>query len=130
MPKTVRASRVKKTAEPTNLTAIDPTAKPIGVDEAGPTTLATFLNLGEPDMRLIDLKIGLVQAVRQIRLDSGLTQAEVAKRVGISRTRIAEMESINHEPTLDSLIPVFFAAGGTTDQLCAIVKRTDEAMSR
>lgn len=44
-------------------------------------------------------------------------------------TRIADNESINHVATLDNLIPAFFAAGGISEQLCEIVRRTDDAMS-
>ncbi len=130
MPKAVRAGRVKQAEKPISRPIPDPTARPIEATGTGPTTIASFLNLDEPEMRVIELRIGLIRAVRQIRQDAGLTQAEVAKRLGVSRTRVAEFESVNHESTFDSLIPAFFAVGGTSDQLCAIIKDTDLAMSR
>jgi len=130
MPKTVRASRVKKVESPTP-EGTDPTAKPIvgqGGEGFHPTTLAEMLSLSEADMRIIDLRIGLVQAVRQLRRDAGLTQ--VAKRLEVSRTPIAEIESPSREATLDSLLPLFFAVGRSTAQLCEIVRGTDEVMIR
>ncbi len=132
MPKTVRASRVKKVESPTP-EGTDPTAKPIvgqGGEGFHPTTLAEMLSLSEADMRIIDLRIGLVQAVRQLRRDAGLTQAQVAKRLEVSRTQIAEIESPSREATLDSLLPLFFAVGRSTAQLCEIVRGTDEVMIR
>ena len=124
MPKPIRASRRKQT---------DPTAMAIvgkGGEGFHPTTLAEMLSLSEVDMRIIDLRIGLVQAVRQLRQEAGLTSAQLAKRLEVSKARIAEIESPSHEPTLDSLLLLFFAVGESTALLCEIVRRTDESMSR
>ncbi len=109
----------------------DPTAQPIAGKGAGwhETILAEMLSLDEVTMRIIDLRLGLIYAVREIRKDSGMTQAALAKRLGVSRPRIVELESVEREPTLDSLMAAFFAVGGTTERLCQIVKRTDESMS-
>lgn len=106
-----------------------PAARPI-VAEGGPTTLAKFLDLPEAEMRAIDLRIGLAKACRRIRTEAKVTQAEAARRLGVSQPRVAEAENLNREPTLDALIPLFFAVGGTSDQLCELVKATDRSMSR
>lgn len=132
MPKTVRASRVKPAPATAPEPAVDPTAKPIIGKGSGwhETTLAEMLSLDEVDMRLIDLRLGLIYAVREIRKESGMTQAQLAKRLEVSRPRIVELESVEREPTFDSLLAAFFAVGGTTDRLCQIVRRTDKAMNR
>ena len=134
MPTQIQRSRVKPATDAT-AEKPDPTAKPlkgrVGPDgKPAPVPLAEMLSLTEVDMRVIELRVGLVRAVRQIRKDAGLTQAEVAKRLEVSRTRIAEMESNGHIPTFDSLIPAFFAVGGTVDQFCAIMRQTDGCMER
>lgn len=112
-------------------TPIDPTAKPIVGKGAGwhPTTLGVMLSLPEWDMRIIDHRLGLIRAIRQIRNDAGLTQTELARRLGVSQPRVAALESVEREPTLDALLPAFFAVGGTSAQLCEIVRRTDDSMN-
>lgn len=91
--------------------------------------LAAWLGLDEVAMRTLDLKVGLALAIRRNRKTAGLTQAALAKRLGTARTRIAELEGSNPDVTLDSLVPAFFASGGTAEQLCAIVRQTDRSMS-
>ncbi len=81
-------------------------------------------------MRIIDLRLGLIRAIRQIRREAGLTRKQLAKHLGVSQPRIAELESVEKEPTLDSLLPAYFAVGGTSSQLCEIIRRTDESMNR
>ena len=131
MPKAVRRATRLKAESNTDPTPKDPNAKPIEGRGAGwhPTTLGALLNLPDWDMRIIDLRLGLIRAIRRIRKDAGLTQVELAKRLGVSQPRVAALESVEREPTLDALLPAFFAVGGTSAQLCEIVRRTDESMS-
>ena len=88
MPTTVRASRAQPktrgTAEPAQ-----PNSKPlkgrIGLDgKPTPVPSPEMLSLSETDSRVIDPRIGLVRAVRQIRKGAGLTQIEVARRLEVS----------------------------------------------
>ncbi len=135
MPKAIRrASRLSRleAAPPIDNVPTDPTAKPVVGNGPGwqPTTLAEMLSLTEVDMRIIDLRLGLIRAIRQIRQEAGLTQKQLAKHLGVSQPRIAELESVEKEPTLDSLLPAYFAVGGTSSQLCEIIRRTDESMNR
>ncbi len=94
------------------------------------TTVAAMFGLGDWEMRAIDLRIRLARAIREIRLAAGMTQGELARRLETSQPKIARLESPAHEPTLDSLVPAFFAAGGTVAQLCKLIHQTDEAVGR
>jgi antitoxin HicB len=42
-------------------------------------------------------------AIRRARQAAGLTQAELAKRAGLSQSNIARLEDPDHNPTLDTL---------------------------
>lgn len=91
MPKTDRRQpQVKQT-----INLPDPTAKPIEGKGDGfqATTLAEFLSLDEPTMRVIDLKISLVRAIRRLRADAKMTRAALAKKLGVSQPRVVEIES-------------------------------------
>lgn len=49
--------------------------------------------------------------LRQLRLDAGLTQAELAERTGIHRPNIARVEAGRHTPSLDTLARLADAIG-------------------
>ena len=109
----------------------DSTAQPIEGKGVGfqPTTLGEMLSLDEPTMRIIDLKISLVRSIRRLRSDAKMTQATLAKKLGVSQPRIVEIESSKPNTTLDALIAAFFAVGGTGVELGEIARQTDESMS-
>lgn len=51
-----------------------------------------------------DVRKLLIRQYTYARKMSGLTQAEVAKRAGISRTNVTRFESGEYNPTLDMLV--------------------------
>ena len=61
----------------------------------------------ELDYRLIALE--LVRSIRNRRIQLGLTQQEVADRVGTSQTVICYLENGKHSPSLDMLVRVGMA---------------------
>ncbi len=93
------------------------------------TTVAEFVGLSEPRMRAIDLRIGLTEAIIRLRGEAKMTQAALARKLGLSRPRIAEIEARKPSTSFDNLIPAFFAVGGTSEEFAQLVKRTDESMS-
>jgi DNA-binding XRE family transcriptional regulator len=69
-----------------------------------------FLGLSPEEEAFVEVKVLLGQAVRSLRQSIGLTQIELAKRVGSSQPRIARLESRGYEDTLDLQMKVIFAA--------------------
>ena len=92
------------------------------------TPLGEWIGLNEVEMKTIDLRIGLIEAIIRLRSEAKLTQAALAKRLGVARPRIAEIEARKPQVSFDSLLPAFWAVGGTTTELIAIVQRTDDSM--
>ncbi len=70
---------------------------------------------GQSDIE-IDLK-NLGARLRQLRLENGLTQAELARRTGIHRPNIARVEAGRHTPSLDTLARIADAIGVSTAQV-------------
>ena len=62
-----------------------------------------------PDRDIDDAFVNVALNVARIRRDRGLTQAELAERVGTSQPRIAEFESAQGNPTLRTLAKVALA---------------------
>jgi transcriptional regulator with XRE-family HTH domain len=49
--------------------------------------------------------------IRKARNDAGLSQAEVARRLGVSQAAIAKLERVGSNPTVDTLDDVLWATG-------------------
>lgn len=54
-----------------------------------------------------ELRIQLIQ----MRQKSGLTQKEVAKRLGVSQPRVAEIEQLRNDPQISSIVKYARAIG-------------------
>lgn len=75
------------------------------------TTVKDFLGLSEEDMAVIEARITLAKAVKQRRLQAGMTQAELAKLIQSSQARVAKMEGGDPQASIESLIRALAAAG-------------------
>jgi len=75
------------------------------------TTVQDFLGLSEEDMAVIEARITLAKAVKQRRLQAGMTQAELAKLIQSSQARVAKMEGGDPQASIESLIRALAAAG-------------------
>jgi len=54
---------------------------------------------------------GLGARLKELRLEAGLTQAELARRTGIHRPNIARVEAGRHTPSLETLSRLTVAIG-------------------
>jgi transcriptional regulator with XRE-family HTH domain len=59
-------------------------------------------------------------AIRERRLQCGLTQAELAARAGVSRQLVAAVEAGRHAPAVDAALGLAQALGTTVEQLFAV----------
>lgn len=76
-----------------------------------------FLQLSDEEAMLVELKLSLTDAVRQSRQKRGLTQIDLAQRMGSSQSRVAKMEAGDPSVSLDMIVRAFFAVGGTRQEL-------------
>jgi DNA-binding XRE family transcriptional regulator len=72
---------------------------------------AEFLGLTPEEEALVAVKMELVDALRQRRRKSDLTQAELAKRIGSSQSRVAKMEAGDPSVSIDLVIRALLAIG-------------------
>jgi len=63
----------------------------------------------------VEPKLGVKLELRWMRDDLGLTQAELAKLAGVSQPAIAQLESPDSNPTIDTLSRVARAMGAQID---------------
>lgn len=93
-----------------------------------------FLGLSDAERAEVELELAVVRAVRKARSDSGITQKELAKRIGSSQPRVAAIEAGASGVTLGLAFKALFALGGTMAnvmlELEESAKRNSELRSR
>lgn len=84
-------------------------------------TVGQFLRLSPEEEAYIELKARLAESLRDRRKDRGLTQAEFARVVQSSQSRVAKMEAGDPSVSLDLLIRSLIALGASTRELGRII---------
>jgi DNA-binding XRE family transcriptional regulator len=74
-------------------------------------TVAEFLDLGEAEAAVVELRLELAGAVRKKRAAAGMTQAQLAKAIGSSQARVAKMEGGDPQASIESLVRALAALG-------------------
>jgi len=70
-----------------------------------------FLRLGDQEAALVEVKLCLMDALRQTRRRRGISQVELAKRMGSSQSRIAKIEAGDPSVSLDLILRALVASG-------------------
>ena len=80
-----------------------------------------FLELSEEEVRFIEVKLALAQALKKRRERRKLTQAQVAKLIGSSQPRIALMEAADKSVSVDLLLRSLFALGAKKNEVAKVL---------
>lgn len=80
-----------------------------------------FLGLTPDEAAMVELRLKLADAVKLLRRDKHLTQAQLAKLMGSSQSRVAKLEAAADSVSLNLLIRSFLAMGATTDGLARVI---------
>jgi hypothetical protein len=70
-----------------------------------------FLSLSDDEMALIDLKARLIRMLRPAREAAGISQEELARRIGSSQSRVAKLEAASRQPGCEPRSNLQGAAG-------------------
>jgi DNA-binding XRE family transcriptional regulator len=80
-----------------------------------------FLDLTPDESAFVEIKLALARRVRELREERNWTQAEFAKRVGSSQSRVAKMEAADPTVSVDLLVRSLLAAGADRQDLGRVV---------
>lgn len=85
-----------------------------------------FLELSVTELRLVEMKLSLSARLQKARKKQGLTQAELADRMGSSQSRVAKMEAGDPSVSLDLLVQGLLATGASKREIASALvgKRT------
>ena len=86
-------------------------------------TSRQFLRLTRAESEFVDLKLALVDAVRARRARLGLTQHELARRLGSSQSRVAKIEAGDATVSIDLLVSALFGLGATCKDLARLLAK-------
>ena len=85
-------------------------------------TTAEFLGLSKEETAFVELKVSLSRSLKRRRLAKRLTQAQAAKVIGSSQSRIAKMEAADPEVSIDLLVRSLLALGATRKELARAIE--------
>lgn len=80
-----------------------------------------FLGLSDEETAYVELKLALSRSLRQWRTRHGVTQMELARRLGSSQSRIAKMEAADTSVSVDLLVRSLLTVGATRGDLARAI---------
>ncbi|HUR81923.1 MAG TPA: helix-turn-helix transcriptional regulator [Thermoanaerobaculia bacterium] len=80
-----------------------------------------FLELSDGEAEFVEIKLALARRLRELREEHNWTQAEVARRVGSSQSRVAKMEAADATVSVDLLVRSLLAVGANRRELGRVV---------
>jgi len=84
---------------------------------------AEFLQLSAEEAAFVELKLALAVYLREVRAQHGWTQAQVARRLGSSQSRVAKMEAADASVSLDLLVKSLLALGASSTEVGRVIAR-------
>ena len=85
--------------------------------------ISDFLKLTPEEREYVELKLALARGLRVRREERGLTQAEVAHRVGSSQSRVAKMELGDGSVSVDLLVRTLLKLGASRSDVADLLRR-------
>jgi DNA-binding XRE family transcriptional regulator len=82
---------------------------------------ADFLQLSDEERRFIETKLALAEGLRRLRERQGLTQTDVARRIGSSQSRVAKMEVADPTVSTDLLLRSLFQLGANRREVARLL---------
>jgi DNA-binding XRE family transcriptional regulator len=76
-----------------------------------------FLQLSDEEALLVELRLALISAVKRSRQKRGLSQTDLAQRMGSSQSRVAKIEAGHPSVSLDLIVRALLASGASRQEL-------------
>ena len=80
---------------------------------------AEWLGLSKEESQLVDMRIALAEELERVRKAKGLTQAELARRIGTKQSAVARMTGKPESSTIDNLMKSLMALGEPVSKIAA-----------
>lgn len=84
---------------------------------------ADFLELTPEEAEFVELKLALAAGLKAERETRGLTQEELARKVGSSQSRVAKMEAADSSVSLDLMVRSLFKLGAKRADVARLMRK-------
>ena len=84
---------------------------------------ADFLELTPEEVAFVEVKLALARCLQEMRAELGWTQAQTAKRLGSSQSRVAKMEAADPSVSVDLLVQSLLGLGATREKVGHVIAR-------
>jgi len=82
---------------------------------------AEFLGLDNEEAAIIELKLGLADAVKEKRASRGLTQEQLGKLLGSSQSRVAKIEAADSSVSIDLMVRSLLRMGASRKDVASYI---------
>ena len=83
------------------------------------TTTKDWLRLSVEEEKVIEMRVALAAELEKMRKEAGLTQAQLAKKLGTKQSGVARMINNPDTATIDNLIKAMVAMGASVGRIAA-----------
>lgn len=88
-----------------------------------------FLGLTEEEAAIVELKVGLADAVKEQRCRRSMTQEQLGRLLGSSQSRVAKMEAADQSVSIDLMVRSLLRMGASKREIaqCIVSPRRKRA---
>ena len=83
------------------------------------TTTKDWLKLSVEEEKVVEMRIALAAELEKMRKEKGMTQAQLAKRLGTKQSGVARMINSPDSATIDNLIKAMVSMGASVGRIAA-----------
>jgi len=87
-------------------------------------TVGELFNLSEAEEFLVEVKVALAEAIRELREVRSLSQADLALLIGSGQARVSKLERALESTSLDTLFRCMLALGASRQDLAKTIGRS------
>ena len=87
-------------------------------------TVKEFLGMSDEEAAFVELKLTLCESLKKYRINQGLSQSELAKRLRSSQSRVAKMEASDLAVSVDLLIRALLLAGAKKKDIAEAIAKS------
>ena len=82
---------------------------------------AEFLRLNHEEAAIVELKLGLADAVKEKRMRRRLTQEQLGKLLGSSQSRVAKIEAADRSVSIDLMVRSLIRMGASRQEVASYI---------